>query len=70
MLLILLSADRWRVKLKNDSPNYIHASFVNVSISKSVTHTIGISKRLLWFQYFIIDNLVMYRAISKGKDLL
>ena len=31
-----LIADRWRVPLKGESPDYIHASFVNVQCSASV----------------------------------
>ena len=49
-------ADKWRVLLKSEVPDYIHASFANVSISHFLSSNIP-----------ILVHLHIHRATSRVK---
>ena len=44
LLFLLYVADRWRVTLKGEYPDYINAVFVNVSITASTLHEVSVCK--------------------------
>ena len=46
-------ADRWRVSLKGEYPNYIHASFINVSLFCFNSLRVLINRREIIFSYTI-----------------
>ena len=44
LLFVLYVADRWRVTLKGEYPDYINAVFVNVSITAGTLHEVSVYK--------------------------
>ena len=44
LLFVLYVADRWRVTLKGEYPDYINAVFVNVSITADTLHEVSVYK--------------------------